>query len=263
VLRVRVNVTRFHWIVGGTLVLSLPIFLGTAGPLRWALLSVLCTFSGTWIGLGVSFPQWRMFGESLCRLPTRRKIVALTFDDGPDPRTTPALLDLLAKAGIRATFFCIGARVVQYPELARRMVDEGHRIENHSFEHSPWTNLLSTKRLRADLTHAQSEIQRIVGRSPRHFRPPMGLTNQRVFRVARELTLAVTGYTARGLDTGPAAPETIVARLLRGLCPGAILLLHDGGVPADRLQAVVRMLIDRLNQLGYECRRLDEWLVEP
>lgn len=221
-------------------------------------LGVVCTLAGLTIGLGVSFPQWSFFGPSLCRVRTSEKVVALTFDDGPDPTNTAALLDLLARRSIRATFFCIGERLARHPEVARRIVAEGHIVENHTHRHRPWTNLLPTVWLRKDVQEAQAAITRVVGRTPVCLRTPMGLTNPRVFPVARELNLRVTGYSARGLDRRGDPPEQIVARLLSGLQPGAILLLHDGGVPAERMLAVVTMLIDKIEAQGYRCLRLDE-----
>ena len=163
---------------------------------------------------------------------------------------------------MRATFFCIGQRVVRQPELVKRMVAEGHEIENHTFQHSPITNLFSVRRLRDELARAQAEIQRVTGRAPEFFRPPVGLTNPRIFRVTGELGLKVVGYTARGLDRRADAPETIVGRLLRKLQPGAIFLLHDAGVPRERLLAVVTLLLDKLQAGGYQCVRLDELMAE-
>ena len=86
----------------------------------------------------------------------------------------------------------------------------------------------------------------------------MCLTNQRVFRVAADLGLTVVGYTARAWDRRPDPPARIAARLLRRVRPGALLLLHDGGVPAERLLAVVTSVIDSLQANDYQCRRLDE-----
>ena len=254
----RVRLTRYHQIVGGAALAGVLIVLFCTGTTRWLLLSLLCTLAGLCVGLGVSFPRWEMFGQSVWRIRTDRKAVALTFDDGPDPETTPQLLTLLAERGVRATFFCVGRRVAQYSDLGRRFVAEGHEVENHSQGHSHWTNLFSPRRLRADLNAAQREIQSVTGRVPLYFRPPMCLTNPRVFRVAGELGLRVTTYTARGLDRRPDPPGRIAARLLRHLQPGAILLLHDGGVPAERLLAVVKLLLDRLQAEGYQCVRLDE-----
>jgi peptidoglycan/xylan/chitin deacetylase (PgdA/CDA1 family) len=230
--------------------------------MRFWSLAALCSVSGLCVGLGVSFPQWQMFGQSICAAASKRKAVALTFDDGPDAANTPALLALLAGRKARATFFCVGQRVAQQPELVKRMVAEGHGIENHTFLHSPLTNIFSVKRLRGELSLAQTEIQRAAGRAPEWFRPPAGLTNPRIFRVTGELGLKVAGYTARGLDRRTDAPEKIAGRLLRKLRPGAIFLLHDAGVPRERLLAVVTLVLDKLESEGYQCVRLDELIAE-
>jgi peptidoglycan/xylan/chitin deacetylase (PgdA/CDA1 family) len=249
-------------IVGVTLCAAPLIFIFLKGPPRYWCLAAFCSLSGLCVGLGVSFPRWQMFGENICAVAAKRKIIALTFDDGPDPKNTPALLALLAKREVRATFFCVGNRVAQQPNLVKRMAAEGHRIENHTFLHSPWTNIFSVLRLRTELSQAQSEINRITGRAPIFFRPPAGLTNPRIFRVTGELGLKVAGYTARGLDRRPDAPDKIAGRLLRKLQPGAILLLHDAGVPCERLLAVVTLLLDKLEIEGYQCVPLDELIAE-
>jgi peptidoglycan-N-acetylglucosamine deacetylase len=252
------RLTKYHGVLGGTLLAGLLILGFSRGALCLGLLAALGGLAGLLVGLGVSFPQWQFFGQSVCRARTGRKVVALTFDDGPDPENTPALLALLAGRSIRATFFCVGRRAAQQPELVKRLVAEGHAVENHSFAHSPATNLFSVRRLRDDLARAQDELRRMTGRAPEFFRPPVGLTNPRIFRVTRRLGLQVAGYTARGLDRRADPPEKIVARLLRKLQPGAIFLLHDAGVPRDRLLAVVTLLLDKLQAAGYQCVRLDE-----
>jgi len=258
----RPRLTRYQMIVVATLCAAAVICISLRGAERIWCLAALCSLSGLCVGLGVSFPRWQMFGESICAAAAKRKIVALTFDDGPDARNTPELLALLAGRKIRATFFCVGMRVAQQPELVKRMASEGHAIENHSFLHSPFTNIFSVRRLRGDLSRAQAEITRAAGRAPEFFRPPVGLTNPRVFRVTGELGLKVAGYTARGLDRRGDAPEEIAGRLLRELQPGAIFLLHDGGVPCKRLLAVVTLLLDKLESEGYQCARLDELIAE-
>ena len=258
----RPRLTRYRMILGATLAAAVLTFVFAAGAARLWWLAGICSLAGTLVGLGVSFPQWQMFGHSLCGVATKCKIVALTFDDGPDGENTAALLALLARRKARATFFCIGNRVAQQPELVKRMVAEGHRIENHTFQHSPATNLFSVARLRDELTQTQAEIQRAAGRAPEFFRPPVGLTNPRIFRVTDELGMKVAGYTARGLDRRTDAPEKIAGRLLRKLQPGAIFLLHDAGVPRERLLAVVTLLLDKLESGGYQCVRLDELMAE-
>ena len=212
------------------------------------------------IGLGVAFPQLSLFGPFVCRGNASRRCVALTFDDGPDLRSTPVLLDLLQKERVPAAFFGVGQRVAAQPELAARIVREGHLLENHSYGHSNATNFFSVARLRAELERTQQAIQQTTGIAPRCFRPPMGLSNPRVFRAARSLGLTVVGWSARGLDTRLTEPERIVARITRRLEPGAIILLHDGNIPAERLVATVKLLLDRVRGLGYEIVRLDRLL---
>jgi peptidoglycan/xylan/chitin deacetylase (PgdA/CDA1 family) len=215
------------------------------------------------IGIGVAIPQMSFFGPFVCRGRDSNHGVALTFDDGPDARSTPALLDLLRDARIQAAFFCVGKRVEANRALAARIVREGHLLGNHSYAHSNATNFFTLARLRAELAQTQEVIRQATGVAPRWFRPPMGLSTPRVFRAARDLGMTVVGWTARGLDTKVSEPERIVARILRQLKPGAILLLHDGNIPADRLVATVKLLLDSLRQHGYEVVRLDRMLGVP
>jgi peptidoglycan-N-acetylglucosamine deacetylase len=253
-----VRLTRYHCILGAACLAAALVLLLTKGTWSVALLGLLFSLAGLLIGLGVSFPQWQMFGVSLCRVRTEQRVVALTFDDGPDPASSPVLLELLGRRRVVATFFCVGEGVARYPELARRMAGEGHQVENHSQGHSGWFNLFSLQCLRTEIKEAQEQICQATGRAPTLFRPPMGLTNPRVFRVAGELGLRVAGYSVRGFDLRPDEPEKIVGRLMRGVRPGAILLLHDGGVPAARLASVVNLLLDKLDDQGYRCLRLDK-----
>jgi len=252
------RLTRFQWLLAATAVLAAAVFRLSAGTARWVLWSVLFATSGLAAGLGVSFPEWRMFGSSLCRVRTARKVVALTFDDGPDPASTPALLDLLARKAVRATFFCVGRQVASHRDLARRIAAEGHLIGNHSFAHSLGTNLFGDARLRADLELAQQEITRAVGRTPEFYRPPMMLTNPRVFRVTRALSLTVAGCAIRCYDRRGGSTQEVLHRVLRRLRPGVIIALHDGGVPPERLVELAGQLLDKLHAQGYRCLRLDE-----
>src|SRR3954468_14802802 len=196
---------------------------------------------GVVVALGVFLPQLRFFGPYVCRgqVEGGEPVVALTFDDGPDPGSTPALLDLLREAGVEAAFFCIGARAAAHPDLTARIAREGHLVENHSYHHSHLTNFFSERRLRTELERTQVALERLVGVAPTCFRPPMGLSNPRVFRAARAAGLKVVGWTARGFDTRVVEPERIVKRIVRAMEPGAILLLHDGNIPAERLVLTV------------------------
>jgi peptidoglycan/xylan/chitin deacetylase (PgdA/CDA1 family) len=212
------------------------------------------------IGLGVVLPQLSLFGTFVCHGDRSRRCVAITFDDGPDARSTPMLLDWLRDEQIAATFFCIGKNVAANHELAARILREGHLLGNHTFNHRNTTNFFTVARLHDELAATQAAIQNATGIAPQWFRPPMGLSNPRMFRVTQALGLKVIGWSARGLDTVSNDPQKIVARILRQLKPGAIILLHDGKIPNDRLLMTVKLLSAKLRERGYEIVRLDKIL---
>lgn len=248
--------TRYH------LVLVISIMLGFVALILRNLVLGFCAliFWLVCVGLGVAFPQLSLFGSFLCTGSRNRKRVALTFDDGPDERSTPALLELLRERGVQVAFFGVGKRVATHPNVAARIVREGHLLENHSYTHSNATNFFSVPRLRSELNQAQEAIRQATGVAPTCFRPPMGLSNPRIFRAAREAGLRVVGWSARGLDTKVADSDEVVSRICRRIEPGGIILLHDGNIPPDRLVTTVKTLLDRLRALDYEVVRLDHLL---
>ena len=126
------------------------------------------------IGLGVAFPQLSLFGTFVCRGSRERKRVALTFDDGPDERSTPALLELLRQRGVHVTFFAVGKRVAAHPDIAAQIVREGHLLENHSYAHSNATNFFTVPRLRDELNQAQQAIRQATRDCADLFSPANG-----------------------------------------------------------------------------------------
>jgi len=220
----------------------------------WLVLTAL----GVLIGLGVALPQLSFFGPFICRGNPARREVALTFDDGPDARSTPALLELLRQEKVTAAFFCIGRRVAAERELTARITQAGHLIGNHTYHHSNWTNCFGPRRLREELQLTQAAIAAATGTAPAHFRPPMGLSNPFTFFAARKLGLRVMGWTIRSLDTRITDPERLVRRVIARLAPGAIILLHDGNIPVERLVPTVRLLLARLREQNYRVVRLDQ-----
>ena len=248
--------TRFHIVA-----LTAAIWIAFAFALQnFVMLSAALLALFVFAGFGVAIPQLRFFGNFICRGDKSKKQIALTFDDGPDPRSTPQLLELLRERKIPGTFFCIGKKVEQNPELARQILREGHLLENHSYAHSNFTNFYPAAKLQDELQRAQNAIQAATEITPKFFRPPIGLSNPNTFRVAAKLNLQVIGWSVRSLDTITPSPQKIVARIVRGLHPGAIVLLHDGNIPAEKLLATVKSLLDETQKLGYEIVRLDELL---
>jgi peptidoglycan/xylan/chitin deacetylase (PgdA/CDA1 family) len=152
--------------------------------------------------------------------------VALTFDDGPHPEGTPAVLDQLAALGWTATFFFLGSQVRRHPDVAAAVVAAGHEVGVHGDEHR--NHLWRTGAwVGADLDRALVAIEGVTGVRPRWFRPPYGVLSAGSFRTARRLGLTPVLWTAWGRDWEATTPQRIVGHLREGLRPGATLLLHD------------------------------------
>ncbi len=220
-------------------------------PLLWA--TPLATAIHAW---GVVNPRSSLYLPVWWRLPAGSPDVALTFDDGPHPEVTPRVLDLLAGAKQRATFFVIGENVRRHPALVRRIVDEGHAVGLHSDAHSWWFNCWPPSRVRRDLERCAASIADATGQpAPTLFRPPVGLKNPMVGFIAGRLGLTTVTWSARGLDTGSSPADVVLARLERGLAPRAILALHDGCEPLrprsrELCPAVLAPLLEHMRECG-------------
>ncbi|HEY0822808.1 MAG TPA: polysaccharide deacetylase family protein [Ramlibacter sp.] len=221
-----------------------------AAPAHWAsILAILVlnhlaiTFAGLW-------PRSTALGQNLVRLPaaaTARGEVALTIDDGPDPQVTPAVLDLLQSAHVRATFFCIAERARAHPELVREILRRGHSVQNHSCVHRHSFSLLGPRGFAREVDRAQETLAQVTGEPPRFFRAPAGLRNPFLAPVLHRRGLVLASWTRRGYDTRERDPQRVLARLTRGLAAGDILLLHDGNAARDhRGQAVILSVLPPL-----------------
>lgn len=214
-------ITRFHKTAGIALVTTLAGGL-LHGPLAWvpALLFVL-------ICVGASlYPRSSFYLPVVSRGSDRGGAVALTFDDGPDPATTPRLLALLDAHGIPATFFVTGARAQAHPELIRAIADAGHTLGNHSFAHSTRIAFQGRRRLFADIAATQQAVAR-HGIVPRVFRPPVGITYPGLAPVLTALELSAVGFSCRARDLGNRRVRHMARRVLACAAPGDIIMLHD------------------------------------
>ena len=192
-------------------------------------------------------------GPVATRFDTAEREVWLTIDDGPDPRDTPTMLDLLAKHGAKASFFAIGKKAAAHPDLCRRIVAEGHSLENHSPSHPSGLWWAMPRRwVRSDLERATATLIEAGGDFPRYFRSPVGMNNAGVHPAAARLGLRVVGWSSEGRDGCPAAPTTIVRRIMRTVSPGAIILLHESGGSRHRALTLSRLL-DQLGKANFRC----------
>jgi peptidoglycan/xylan/chitin deacetylase (PgdA/CDA1 family) len=160
-------------------------------------------------------------------LPVRSG-VALTFDDGPHPEGTPAVLGVLARASARATFFLVGEQVERRPALAAEIAAAGHAVALHGYRHRLQLRM-SDSQLRSDLARGVAAIEAAIGRPPLWHRPPYGIYSPAGLRAAREAGLQPLLWSRWGKDWRKfTTPNRIAARVLQGALPGDVILLHDG-----------------------------------
>jgi peptidoglycan/xylan/chitin deacetylase (PgdA/CDA1 family) len=194
--------------------------------------------------------------------------VVLTFDDGPDPVVTPAVLDVLDARGARASFFCVGEHAARHRELAVEIARRGHRLENHSYTHRNGFYFHWPATLDRELGRCQDELQRASGRAPSFFRAPAGIRSPLLDGALARHGLRLVSWTRRGFDTVPQKPAAVVSRLTRGLRAGDVILLHDGSCGARSGSAPVvlealPLVLDAIEAAGLRARPLVDGAAEP
>lgn len=191
----------------------------------------------------------------ICKGDESKKQVAISFDDGPLPQHTPAVLDILKETATSATFFCIGKRAQQHPELLKRIIEEGHIIGNHSYSHDAFFDLYGSTKMKADLQQMNAVARQVLGLELKWFRPPYGVTNPNLAKAVKAGGFTGIGWNIRSLDTVTKDPEKLKQRVLKQLKPGAIILFHD------TCASTVTMLpsfIQDVKARGYEIVPLDK-----
>ncbi|MDE1179728.1 polysaccharide deacetylase family protein [Paraburkholderia sp.] len=217
------------------------------------------TIAGLW-------PRSTLLGPNWTRLPVNDRTadaIALTIDDGPDPIVTPQVLDLLDAHRVRATFFCIGANAQRYPAVVREIVARGHAVENHSQVHVHTFSVTLPGALQREIDAAQHTLAELSGERPMFFRAPAGLRNLFLEPVLRKLDLRLAAWTRRGFDTRERNADVVARRLLTGLAPRDILLLHDGNAAiadtgAPMVIAVLPAIIEAARAQGLRFVTLRE-----
>jgi len=234
-------------------------------PVRFGLIAACAGIvAGIVFTLTAVTPDNDFYGAVFSEAKTTKRVVALTFDDGPNPPYTNQILDILKEYHVRATFFLIGQNVERYPEVAKRIAAEGHQLGNHTYSH---IDLLQADRkvIEEEVDRANRVIKHYTGQTPHVVRPPHGFRDAVVLDVMASRGLRVVEWSVSCRDWTNPGTALIVERVLSQVRSGSIILLHDGdgiagALPRAQTVEATRIIVRELLKRGYEFVTVDEIL---
>ena len=240
------------------LLLAIPLgILSWYSPYGWFFITGFILLFATGQFLGSINVCSGFYLDVFCKGNPASNSISLSFDDGPHPEQTPIILDILKRQNIKAVFFCIGNNAKNYPELVKRIENEGHIIGNHSFLHSFWFDLLSKKKMKEEIVNTNLLIQDLINKKMNFFRPPFGVTTPVLARAIKETKMVPVGWSLRTLDTtAKGNPEKIV-RKLNKVKSGDLILFHDH---VKELPEVLDSFISKMKNQNMQIVRPDELL---
>lgn len=199
-------------------------------------------------------------GDIVWEVPSAGKRIALTFDDGPNPKNTPAILELLKQYDARATFFLVGWRVKENPELAQRTLREGHEIGNHSYYHKYFRRGIPTAEIEDDMIKAHRLIEEVTGTAPHLYRPPGGYYNQQLVDVARanDYRIVMWSWHQDTKDWSSPGVQRIVNKVLNSARNGDIVLMHDVAEGHSQTVEALKTILPELKKRGYSMVTVSE-----
>jgi peptidoglycan/xylan/chitin deacetylase (PgdA/CDA1 family) len=195
---------------------------------------------------------------SEAKLPPEKKVIALTFDDGPWPNSTAKVLDILKKNRIKSTFFVVGQNVKNYPDLTKQIVADGHIIANHTWHH--WYHQMNAQAAAYEVANTTDIIYQTTGVKTSLFRPPGGIMNNGVAAYAKNNKYAVIMWSADSMDYSRPAVPRLMNNIFREAKPGGIVLMHDGGGDRSHTVKALPEIISRFRKQGYEFVTVPELL---
>jgi peptidoglycan/xylan/chitin deacetylase (PgdA/CDA1 family) len=207
-----------------------------------------------WYAYQVLNPSARALGPVVTHFSTPRRDIWLTIDDGPDPKSTPEILDLLEAAGAQATFFLVGEKVLRHPEIVTAILQRGHTIGNHTHTHPcSWFWCGSARKTAAEIDTCADALRKAGAGETLWFRPPVGLKNHSLHRQLALRGLDLVLWSARGFDATCRKPAKALSRIAANLQPGAIILVHENiDAPTMRME-FLKSLLSHLASEGYAC----------
>lgn len=237
------------------------LLLSMAGEIVYAVpVYVYITLTGVYSLLliyGCYYVGSNFFIPIVCSAKTDKKVVALSFDDGPVPGNTPEILQILKENNAGAAFFCIGSCIAESEAIFKQIYDEGHLIGNHTFSHHFWFDMFSTKTMLADMHMMDKAMESLIGEKPKLFRPPYGVTNPNLKKAIVQGNYIPVGWSMRSMDTVIKDEEKLLNKVISKIKPGAVFLFHD---TSSTTVAVLPAIIKHIRANGYEIIRLDKML---
>ncbi len=196
-------------------------------------------------------------GQVLWDIQTDEKVIALTFDDGPDPRYTPEILEVLSKYDAKATFFVLGRSAEKYPEIIKRQYKEGHELANHTYSHMFKAR---SPKLDEELEKTNSIISRITGYSPTLFRPVGGIYTDEMINTAQKngFKVVIWSWHLDTQDWKSPGVSRITKKVLDGASPGDVVLFHDGGGNRSQTIKALEQILPKLESEGYKFVTISE-----
>lgn len=211
------------------------------------------------LALHPNLEEWREQGLVVSSVDTKQKVVALTFDDGPNPDATPEVLNLLQKYEARATFFVLGMYAEKYPELIKSIQYQGHEIGSHGYSHNI-RQYNNPQFARSDVKRSLMAIASISGIRPRLLRPPGGFLSRDLVSYCRDekLTIVTWTWNADYKDWKAVNSCLLAKQIITGVEPGQIILLHDGGENREVMINALSLVLPSLSKMGYEFVTVSE-----
>jgi len=228
-------------------------FLGIS--LWWFLIPVL--IYKALIIYGSANIQSNFYSKAYCSAITEEKIIALTFDDGPNPVHTPKVLSILAEENVSATFFVIGKNIQGNENLIKKINAAGHTIGNHTFSHSFFIDFKSKTGFMYELDATSDLVYNIIQKRMKFFRPPYGVTTPHLARASKALNYDIIGWNIRSLDTTNDTEERIANRVISQIKPGAIVLFHD---TSEKTVQVLKQTLNFAKENGFKIVSVEELL---
>jgi polysaccharide deacetylase family sporulation protein PdaB len=195
-------------------------------------------------------------------VPTAEKVIALTFDDGPDPENTPRILELLKQYDAKATFFLTGKKVEKYPEIVKREQNEGHELANHTYSHTFFNNRVSLSKLKQEVLKTDEAIFKVTGQKCHLFRPPGGYYNEKLVNLAKEegYTVVMWSWHQDTKDWNSPGVNRIVKNVLGDTRNGDIVLFHDYSDGQTQTADALKIILPKLKERGYRFVTVSELL---